>query len=222
MSILTADKTKTEKDRWIHFTLDGKPVKAREGWTVLDTARENGVDIPTLCHHPAVEPSGACRMCVVEAREGSWSRVVVSCMYPPYEGVEILTDSPRVLNVRRWVLEMLLAKTPASTAIRALARQYGVESTRFKIEDPTEECILCGLCVRVCEEVVGVQALSFGGRGTTKHIATPYMIPNTACVACGACLMVCPTGAMQARFDRIRGDVSKRIGPSRTYVGGVR
>jgi len=222
MTISKANQTDMEEKGWIQFTLDGRPVKAREGWTVLDTAREYGVDIPTLCHHPAVEPSGACRMCVVEAREGNWSKVVVSCMYPPYEGVEILTDSPRVLNVRRWVLEMLLAKAPASAAIRALARRYGVNSSRFRVEDPTEECILCGLCVRICEEVVGVQALSFGGRGTAKHIATPYMIPNASCVACGTCLMVCPTGAMQARYDRIRGNVSERIGPGRTFIGGVK
>jgi predicted molibdopterin-dependent oxidoreductase YjgC len=117
---------------------------------------------------------------------------------------------------------MLLAKAPASAEIRALAKKYGVASTRFLVENPEEECILCGLCVRVCEEVVGVQALSFGGRGTAKHVATPYMVPNTDCVACGTCLAVCPTGAMHTRFDRIRGDVSQRIGLGRTYVGGVR
>jgi len=200
------------KDARIHFTINGQPVEAEEGWTVLDTARKYGIHIPTLCYHEAVEPSGACRLCVVEAREGKWSKVVVSCMYPPWEGVEILTDSPRVQNVRRWVLEMLLAECPASQAIKDLAAEYGVTSTRFTIKDPDQECMLCGLCVRVCAEVVGVQAIAFGSRGTSKQIATPYMVPNTACISCGSCLTVCPTGAMQTRFDAIRGDISQRTG----------
>jgi len=199
-------------DKPIAFTLNGKSVVAAPGETVLSVAKREGAHIPTLCHHEAVEPSGACRLCVVEAREGEWSKVVISCMYPPYEGVEILTQSPRVQNVRKWVLEMLLAECPASKEIKALAAQHGVLSTRFKIADPEEECLLCGLCVRVCREVVGIQALSFGSRGTKKHIATPYMVPNTACIACGSCLTVCPTGAMRARFDKVRGDLSERTG----------
>ena len=93
-----------------------------------------------------------------------------------------------------------------------LAKEYGVKETRFKVTNPEEQCLLCGLCVRVCEEVVGVQAISFGSRGVTKHIATPYMVPNEACLACGSCVTVCPTGAMQARLDKVRGDISARTG----------
>ncbi len=203
---------KAKKEELINFIIDGKPVQASPGLTVLDVAREYGFHIPTLCYHEAIEPTGACRLCVVEVREGNWSKVVVSCMFPPYEGVEVLTDSPRVKNVRRWVLEMLLAEAPASGVIKKLAAEYGVTSTRFDIEKPEEECMLCGMCVRVCDEVVGIQALSFGSRGTSKHIATPYMVPNQACIACGSCLTVCPTGAMKARFDQIRGDLSERTG----------
>jgi len=201
-----------QKDDSIQFTIDGRKVKAREGWTVLETARHYGIHIPTLCYHEAVKPSGACRLCVVEARDGEWSKVVISCMYPPTNGVEIRTDTDRVMNVRRWILEMLLAECPASKEIADLAAKYGVKSSRFKVEDSEEQCLLCGLCVRVCEEVVGVKAISFGSRGVTKHIATPYMVPNKACIACGACVSVCPTGAMQERLDRVRGDVSQRTG----------
>ena len=199
-------------DSTVKFHINGKPVEAQKGWTVLETARHNGFQIPTLCYHEALEPSGACRLCVVEVKEGDWSKVVVSCMYPVKDGIEILTDSPKVKNVRKWVLEMLLADCPASPQIRELAEQYGVKTTRFKIENPEEQCILCGLCVRVCDEVVGINAISFGSRGTTKHIATPYMVPSTACVACGSCVAVCPTGAMQARLDQVRGDISQRTG----------
>ena len=205
------EQAKVEAKKMIRFKINGQDVEAEAGWTVLETARQYGFKIPTLCFHEAVQPSGACRLCVVEAREGQWSKVVISCMYPPYEGVEILTDSPRVQNVRKWVLEMLLAECPASQEIRTLAAEYGVTETRFKEENPEEQCILCGLCVRVCEEVVGVQAISFGSRGTSKRIATPYMVPSATCVSCGACVSVCPTGAMGARIDKVRGDLSGRI-----------
>jgi len=203
---------KAKNKQVINFTIDGRPVQAEPGWTVLETARQYGFHIPTLCYHEAVSPSGACRLCVVEAREGKWSKVVISCMYPPYEGVEILTDSPRVQNVRKWILELLLAECPASKEIRELAAEYGVHSTRFEIKNPTEQCVLCGLCVRVCDEIVGVRALSFGSRGTSKRVTTPYMVPSEACVACGCCVAVCPTGAMKSRLDQVRGDLAERIG----------
>lgn len=201
-----------KKSDLVLFSIDGQKVKAQKGWTVLETARHYGIHIPTLCYHEAVKPSGACRLCVVEARDGDWSKVVISCMYPPMDGVEIRTDTERVRNVRRWILEMLLAECPASKEIADMAAEYGVKSSRFKVENPEEQCLLCGLCVRVCEEVVGVKAIAFGSRGVTKHIATPYMVPNKACIACGACVSVCPTGAMQERLDRVRGDVSQRTG----------
>ena len=196
----------------ITLTIDDKQVEVKAGETVLEAAKEAGIYIPTLCYHESVKPSGACRLCVVEAREGDWSKVVVSCMYPPWEGVEILTNSERVRNVRKWILEMLLAECPASKEIKQLAMEYGIKSSRFKVKDPEEQCIMCGLCVRVCQEVVGVRAISFGSRGVSKHIATPYMIPNQTCIACGSCVTVCPTGAMQTRLDKVRGDVSQRTG----------
>lgn len=203
---------KKSDTRLIGFTIDGRPVTAMEGWTVLETAREHGIHIPTLCYHEAVKPSGACRLCVVEVREGDWSKVVISCMYPVRSGLDILTNSDRVKNVRKWILEMLLAECPGSKEIQALAKEYGVGSTRFESENPEEQCLLCGLCVRVCEEVVGVRAVTFGSRGVKKQITTPYLRPNQACIACGSCVTVCPTGAMQARFDKVRGDFSKRAG----------
>jgi bidirectional [NiFe] hydrogenase diaphorase subunit len=208
----TEKEKKGDLIRLINFTINGQPVQAKEGWTVLETARHFRIHIPTLCFHPAVQANGSCRMCVVEAKQGDWSKVVVSCLYPPWEGVEIHTDSERVQNVRRWVLQMLLADCPASKEIRKLAKEYGVTSTRFTIEHPEEECLRCGLCVQVCEEVVGIKAISFGSRGVSKHIATPYMIPNDNCVGCGSCVTVCPTGAMKTRLDNIRGDLSKRTG----------
>ena len=110
------------------------------------------------------------------------------------------------------VVDGRLAECPASKEIQQLAAEYGVQKTRFKVKNPEEQCLLCGLCVRVCQEVVGVRAISFGSRGVHKYVATPYMIPNQACIGCGSCVTVCPTGAMQARLDRVRGDISERTG----------
>lgn len=196
----------------IDFTINGKAVQARPGWTILETARQYHIPIPTLCYHPAVTPWGGCRLCVVEVRYGKRSKVLVSCLNPPIPELEVLTDSERARNVRRWVLEMLLADAPASPEIRKLAAEYGVTSTRFPIRNPEEKCIRCGLCIAVCAEVVGVQALTFGSRGVNKQLDTPYRVPNNACVACGCCVTVCPTGAMSARIDQVRGDVSRRTG----------
>lgn len=195
----------------VTFKINGREVEAQPDWTVLEAAREKGIHIPTLCYHEAVGPSGACRLCVVEIVEGSWSKVVISCMYPVKEGITVLTDSDRVKNVRRWILEMLLAECPASKEIRDLAAEYEVTSTRFVSKNPDEQCMLCGLCVRVCREVVGVSAISTVGRGVHKSIDTPFGKPSEDCVACGSCVTVCPTGAMQSRLDAVRGSQAIRL-----------
>lgn len=197
---------------FINCTIDGQPVQAREGWTVLDTARQYGFNIPTLCFHEALQPVGACRLCMVEARQNGSQRLMASCISYPQEGMEILLNSERVQNGRRWLMEMLLTACPNSPEIKKLARKFGVASTRFTVEEPEEECLRCGLCIRVCEEIVGAQAISFGSRGVTKHVATPYMVPNDACVSCGSCVAVCPTLAAQTRLDKFRGDIARRTG----------
>jgi bidirectional [NiFe] hydrogenase diaphorase subunit len=193
--------------RPVQFMINDQPVEAEESWTVLETAREYGIHIPSLCYHEAVEASGGCRLCVVEAREGNWAKVVISCMYPVKSGLTIYTDTEKVNNVRRWVLEMLLAECPASKEIKNLAAQYGVKSTRFEIKNPQEQCMLCGLCVRVCREVVGVSAITTVGRGVYKFIGTPFNKVSEECVACGSCVTICPTGAMKTRLNAVRGAV---------------
>ncbi len=189
----------------IKFSINDKEVSAEPEWTVLETARHYGIDIPTLCFHESVVPSGACRLCMVELQEGDWSKLVASCVYPVKEGLFVFTETDRVKNVRRWILEMLLSETPASTEVRELAEKHGVDTTRFTIRDPEEDCILCGLCTRVCAEVVGVSAISTQSRGVHKEIGSPFAQPSEACVACGSCVSVCPTGAMARRIDLVRG-----------------
>ncbi|KJS32878.1 MAG: ferredoxin [Desulfatitalea sp. BRH_c12] len=189
----------------ITFKINDQEVSARPGWTVLETAREHDIDIPTLCFHPAVSASGACRLCMVELREGSWSKLVASCIYPVAEGLQVFTETERVRNVRRWVFEMLLAACPASPEIARMAAKHGVTSTRFESHDPEQTCMVCGLCARVCEEVVGLSAIATVDRGVHKRVGAPFAKPTDVCVACGSCVTICPTGAMQSIFDSIRG-----------------
>jgi len=201
-----AKEAKNEKeDGLIRLTINGQPVQAREGWTILETARQYGIQIPTLCFHPAVQAIGSCRLCVVETQQNNSSRVVASCITPVQEGVEVLTHSDEVKNVRRWILEMLLAACPASKGIRDLAKEYEVTSSRFTVDYPEDACPRCGLCVRVCDEVVGIRAISLGNRGIFKEVTSPYHQRSIDCVSCGTCLYVCPTGAMEELFDQVRG-----------------
>jgi NADH dehydrogenase/NADH:ubiquinone oxidoreductase subunit G len=181
----------------VTFNIDGRELKAEEGQTILQVARENGIDIPTLCHHEAIEPYGACRLCVVEISKGSRSRIVTSCLYPVEEGLEVKTNSPRVISNRRMILELLLARCSKNGVIKELASQMGIEQPSFKpeyLED--NDCIVCGLCVRACEQVVGVSAISLVNRGITKEPASPFLESAIDCIGCGSCYYVCPTGAI--------------------------
>ncbi len=191
----------------LKFTINDKEVQAQPGWTVLETAREYGIEIPTLCFHEAVQASGACRLCMVELREGDWSKLVASCVYPAKDGICVYTDTEKVNNVRRWIFEMLISQCPASPELQEMAAKYGVTSTRFDIKDPEQDCILCGLCTRACAEIVGVHAIATQGRGVYKSIGSPFMEATEACVACGSCVSICPTGAMARRIDLVRGQL---------------
>lgn len=187
----------------ITFTINGQEVQGKEDWTVLEVARWHGIEIPTLCYHPAVEPYGACRLCVVEVDDGKRSRVVISCMYPIREGIKVWTETPRVNNVRRWIVQLLLDESPASPKIQELARRFGVTPSRFQKTGVDFACHLCGLCVRACQEVVGTQAVTFGNRGLKKEITTPFHEASKDCISCGTCLYVCPTGAMERLFPQV-------------------
>ncbi len=183
------------------LTIDGKEVEVDAGATVLDAARQLGIEIPTLCSHKTVKPTGACRLCVVEVDSGGRSRLAASCAYPAEAGLVVRTDTARVHNARRLVLELLLARAPDSDVIRELARKEGVTETRF--EKREGKCILCGLCVRVCTEVVGQATIGFSGRGAELEIVTPFKQMSDVCIGCGACAFVCPTGAIDpAEFCR--------------------
>lgn len=178
-----------------NLVIDGKKVEAETGATILQVAREYGIGIPTLCSHDSIEPSGACRLCVVEIKKGARTRVVTSCLYQVEDGLYVDTKSERVMNVRRLVLELLLARNPEAEALKELAQEMGVESqARFIPDTDKGKCILCRMCVSVCETVVGVSAVGFSYRGSDKAVGAPFGEDSEACIGCGACAYVCPTG----------------------------
>lgn len=185
----------------VKLTIDGMEFQAPQGATILETARDNGIEIPTLCYNEALGPEGRCRLCMVEIKRGNRTRLVTSCLYPVEEGLQVQTQSEKVLRTRRMVLELLLARTPESKEIRELAAKFGVETPRFKPDSDHELCILCGLCVKACEEAVGVSAIGLAFRGSEKKVGTPYAEPTGVCIGCGACHFVCPTGAVKMKED---------------------
>lgn len=185
------------------ITIDGVETEVEKDTTILQTARNLGIEIPTLCHHDAISTYGACRVCTVEIgiprKEGGIrSRMVTACNYPIREdGLVINTTSKRVLSARKIILELLLARCPNVKRIQDLAKQCGITWSRFPTENPEEECILCGLCTRVCQEIIGKSAISLVGRGFERKVLTPFDEPSQDCIACGACAYVCPTGAIK-------------------------
>ncbi len=184
------------------LTIDGKTIEAQDGQTLLDVCRENNIPIPTLCSHESLEPSGACRLCVVEVKHGKRTRIVTSCLYPAADGLIVDTQSERVRNVRKLVLQLLLARCPQSETIRDLAREMGIEpEPRFTPDDYDGTCILCRMCVRTCEKIVGVSAIGFSYRGPDKTVGTPFKEDSAVCIGCGACVYVCPTGHIAMEED---------------------
>jgi predicted molibdopterin-dependent oxidoreductase YjgC len=169
--------------------MDGKEVAAERGQTIVEVARKNGIFIPTLCHVPALEPAGMCRICTVELKERGRTRKVTACNYPLRGDVEINTDTPELRQGRKLIVELLASRCPDAPVMQDLAQRYGAELKRFSGE--SKECIMCGLCARVCERVGG-NALSLCGRGVEITVDSFYGRPASTCIGCGACARICP------------------------------
>lgn len=208
----------------ITMEINGKTVEAREGETILKVLRREGINVPTLCYMEGLTPTGACRMCVVEV-EGARG-LVPSCAYPVSNGMKIQTHSPRAIRARKTIIELLLADHPddclfcirsGTCQLQALANELGVRERRFQgeksvypqdisspsiVRDP-EKCILCGKCVRMCEEVQGVSAIDFINRGSRAIVGTAFNqgMNCSTCINCGQCIQVCPTGALRENSD---------------------
>lgn len=184
------------------MTLNGREVQAEQGETIFEVADREGVHIPTLCHHVGVEPGSVCRLCLVELTDGRRTRLVTACSYPIMKsGLVVQTDTERVARDRRVILELLLARCPENERLREIAVELGVTESRFARGDAAENCILCGLCERVCEQAVRVGSISRSGRGIHRRIGGPFNEPPADCTGCAACAYVCPTGAIEATVE---------------------
>jgi NADH dehydrogenase/NADH:ubiquinone oxidoreductase subunit G len=206
----------------IEIEVNGQAIEAEPGEMLLTALRRAGIHVPTLCYMEGLPPSGACRLCVVEV-EGR-PGLVPSCAYPVTPGMKVKTHSPRAVEARKTIVELLLANHPddclycvrnGNCQLQELAEQLGVRQRQYVgmkdeykldmsspsiVRDP-EKCILCGRCVRVCEEVQGVSAIDFIGRGSSTRVGTAFGegINVSSCVNCGQCIKVCPTGALSEK-----------------------
>jgi bidirectional [NiFe] hydrogenase diaphorase subunit len=180
----------------VTIILNGNPIEAQEDKTVLEVARSERIDIPTLCYHEVLGPYGACRLCLVEAEGPELKRsLVTSCTLQVCQGLSVETESPLVQKSRGVIFELLLGRAPDSVPLIELAGKYGVHSTRFKA-DHSEKCIRCGLCIRACRDKIHASALCFAGRGQKKRVTAEFGKRSETCIGCGACVALCPTQAI--------------------------
>ncbi|OGO04174.1 MAG: hypothetical protein A2Y91_07785 [Chloroflexi bacterium RBG_13_54_8] len=174
----------------VELTIDGIRIRATEGTTVLEAAREMGITIPTLCYYPGLTSYGECRVCLVEVINRNRSSLEASCTLPVEPGQVVLTNSEKARRARRVVVELLLASCPDSKTIQDMASNMGINKVRFKIKD--RGCILCGRCVRYCKEQMKSGGIGFVGRGTSRRVATAFGVTPAECRNCGGCEWICP------------------------------
>ncbi|MBQ9535756.1 MAG: iron hydrogenase small subunit [Clostridia bacterium] len=211
----------------VKLTVNGIPVEVPEGSTVLDAARQAHVDIPTLCYLKDINAIGACRMCLVEVKGAR--ALAAACVYPVAEGMEVLTNTPRVRKARKNTVELLLSnhRKDCLSCVRCmncelqeLSREYGCDEHKYNDKNPTEsivdvnsvlirdnsKCVLCRRCVAVCKHNQGAAVIGVNERGYDTHIAPAFDKPleDVACISCGQCITVCPTGALREKDDTDR------------------
>ena len=183
----------------IPFTINGQPVEGKEGGNILEVALDTGIEVPHLCYNESVKPYGACRLCLVEVSRKGRSRMTTSCTYPVQEGIEVFTQTEKVLRARRMIIELILAMCPGDREIQEMALEMGVKEVRFKREE--KDCILCGLCARICDEVVGAHAIQFASRGDRREMIPPFAEEAMNCIACGACVVACPADVIKMKEE---------------------
>ena len=174
----------------ITFKLNGLEVQVEDGSTILEACQFFGIHIPTLCHMEGLKPYGGCRLCLVQIGDDKNPKLVTACTYPVEEGLKVRTNTKLVVDTRKMMVELLLSISSGSKVIQDLASKLNVTRVRFKPR--YEDCILCGLCVRMCKEQMQSGAIGFTKRGYKKKIQTPFDERSEVCRLCGGCIYVCP------------------------------
>ncbi len=228
----------------VNLTINGNKIQAQAGQTVLQAARQAGIEIPVLCDHPALPPEGACRICLVEIERQR--NLQPACTFPATEGLVIQTHSPRVMEARKFALELLISDHPldcmtcdatGTCLLQELAYEYGIKGDRYHgirhqyaVEDPNpfiqvdrNKCILCRRCVRACREINGVEAISVFYRGFDAYISfgADTQMADSPCEFCGSCVAVCPTGALWPKISIGKGRPwqTRRVKTTCSYCG---
>jgi heterodisulfide reductase subunit A len=196
------------KSDMISLMINGKPVEVKKGTTILEAAHILNIEIPTLCFHEALSPYGACRLCVVEITQNNQKKIQSSCLYPAENGIAVQTDTPELRDIRKTMIQLLLARAPGCKPVQEMARKMGIESTPFVKQD--DDCILCGLCIRMCRERMGKNIITFKGRGDKREISPPFDIESPECMVCGACYTVCPS--LSQRLKKISTKKARPLG----------
>ncbi len=179
----------------IKLTIDGQEVEVEEGATILEAAQKLGIEIPTLCYYKGLTPYGACRVCLVEVVDSGKTQLHASCIYKARDGLQVKTNTDKVVKTRKIMIELLLARCPDAEPVQELAKKFDVYETR--ITKKNEDCLLCGLCVRMCEERMGKGAISFAHRGARRKVEPAFDVQSDVCQTCGACFFICPTQAIK-------------------------
>lgn len=179
----------------VEIIVDGKKIKASKGNYLLKELKKNGIKIPALCDHSSVEPWGGCRLCLVKITKEEWKgwgKIVASCLYPVEEGLIVYTKDREVEEARKEVIDLMLARSPQTPLIVELAKEYGIEKTSYEEYKEPTDCILCGLCTRICEGL-GMNAISLVDRGIGREVAPPFNLEPPDCIGCLSCAYICPT-----------------------------
>ena len=175
---------------YVNVAIDGVAIRAAKHSTVLETALEYAICIPHLCHVSYLLPSGACRLCIVEVVKNGRAKVTTSCTLDVQEGMVVRTNSEKIVRLRRNIAELLVAEAPNSRAIQDIAVRCGVQEVRYPFRN--NDCVLCGRCVRACQEVWQARAIGFIGRGSARRVGYPFKSKPEFCKECYTCIDICP------------------------------